>query len=657
MLDPSNITYVGVGMSAFVATLMATFMLSVAFKDRAMRYWGYSILFFGSWAWISFASHFVDTESTVRQIMIGAIIAQVIAQVFLVYFIFAYLEEIRPLKKLENIWRRLLEGAHYLIIGFLIIDLSGTNLMIGEHLSAHTGTPGTFLLFFVGVWYVLALTAGYILSRRTVIEKDTKSRRAGITLTIGLTVALLFGGCGVIMWYYDHELLALFRVLALPFYTATIMYAIVTHRLFNLRVAAAEAFVFAIWSAVFLRALLQPTLAEAIPDLLILLSVIVLGFFLIRNVKKELETKIELENVSDKLQTLNRSLEDKVEERTIDLEKARRHTEQLVEYMPVGIIEIGPNQQIIRINQTAETILNLNQKVLKNTRLADHDVIVDIVGTKLTTGVFERQTKDKEPHDLEVIITPLSLEQSEGYVIVLHDITERRELERSKNEFIATAAHQLRTPLSAIKWTFELLETEKLSKKTKEILAQGKQGTVNLERIAETLMMSISTSERTDDYLFTDTDIRPILDDLLQMTQALADKRKISLENEISPALPTLHVNIKRIGFAFQNLLDNAIRYTPEGGRVVLTAKQQNDSVVITVSDTGIGISATDQKQLFKKFFRSESATKMSTDGSGLGLFITKNVVEEHGGTITMSSKEGAGTTFIVTLPVPTKQK
>lgn len=658
MLDPSDTTVIGLGVTAFVATIMAVFTFTTAYNEKPARILGYGTVFIALWAWIGFAYNFADSIWLAREIRILSIMAQIGAQICVVQFVFTYLKEVRPLERAETLLYNILMIGNGIVFLLYISDAFGTHFMVGELTGLPPETiapqPGSLLLFFLGFWYVLSFSYAYILSRRIVLIQNPKRRRADIILAVGLVGAFLLGGFGFIIWYNITGTFTLLRVLALPFYCVAVFYAITNYQLFNLRVAAAEVFVFAIWGFIFLRILFQPSLSEAMPDIFILVAVVVLGLFLIRNVTQELETRIELEKVSEKLRVLNQSLEDKVKERTLDLERSRRHIEQMVDHMPVGIIETDDRQNIVRINDTAETLLELAKENVENTNITEHAVITDMIGTNLTNKAFETQITKPKTRDVEVVIAPLALERSEGYVIVLRDVTERRQLERAKSEFIATAAHQLRTPLSAIKWTFELLENEGLKKQFQDTLARGKQGVTNLERIAEALMMSIRTSERMDDYSFETTDVHPILENVVSMVQPLADKNDIALETDIAETLPELSLDTERLGFAIQNLADNAIRYTEAGGTVTISAWSETNSVVITVADTGIGISAEDQERLFEKFFRSKKATEMSTDGSGLGLFITKSVIEAHGGTLAVDSEEGVGTTFTITIPVHT---
>ena len=163
-------------------------------------------------------------------------------------------------------------------------------------------------------------------------------------------------------------------------------------------------------------------------------------------------------------------------------------------------------------------------------------------------------------------------------------------------------------------------------------------------------MMSVRT-EGVGNYTFDDTNVNELLEKTVEMVMPLAKKKEITLEKNIAPNLPILSLDSERIGFAVQNLLDNAIKYTPQKGVVTLHAYTDAQHLILTVKDSGIGISEEDQSRLFEKFFRAQKATEMATDGSGLGLAIAKSIVTAHAGTISVASKEGSGSTFTIILP------
>ena len=146
--------------------------------------------------------------------------------------------------------------------------------------------------------------------------------------------------------------------------------------------------------------------------------------------------------------------------------------------------------------------------------------------------------------------------------------------------------------------------------------------------------------------------IYPMLTRVLDALQKEAQIKNIALTAKFQEGLPELSIDANKLEFVFSNVVDNAIKYTPTGGSVVVSAERKGNEVVVSVTDTGIGISEPDADRVFTKFFRSREAISYFTDGSGLGLYVAKNIVDQHGGKIRFESSKGKGTTFSVSLPL-----
>ena len=181
---------------------------------------------------------------------------------------------------------------------------------------------------------------------------------------------------------------------------------------------------------------------------------------------------------------------------------------------------------------------------------------------------------------------------------------------------------------------------------------QGASGVANMERITEELLMSARTSEGVASYKFAPTDLASVIQSAAGVLGPVADQKKVHLSLHIAAGLPQMSLDSERMMFAIQNLIDNAIKYTLEGGSVTVSAKASEGGVTVSVVDSGIGIKEEDQKHLFEKFFRAQRAVELFANGSGLGLFIVKSIVEGHGGKLGVSSVEGKGSTFSFTIPV-----
>ena len=230
------------------------------------------------------------------------------------------------------------------------------------------------------------------------------------------------------------------------------------------------------------------------------------------------------------------------------------------------------------------------------------------------------------------------------------------EVDKVKTEFISVIAHQLRTPLAATKWVLSLLIDEYSKNLTSEQRDLVKKGYDSNERMINLIndMLEVTRIESGKvQYSLTLVHIEDLINSLLSDFVGLASTRQINLSFEKpSTQLPYINVAPEKIRGAIQNLIENALIYTKNGGLVILRATLENNMIKVSIEDNGIGIPEHQQVNIFNKFFRADNAAKMQTDGSGLGLFISKDAIEKHGGQIGFESVVGKGTTFYFTLPV-----
>lgn len=236
-------------------------------------------------------------------------------------------------------------------------------------------------------------------------------------------------------------------------------------------------------------------------------------------------------------------------------------------------------------------------------------------------------------------------------------------LDTAKFEFVSVTTHQLRTPLSAIKWTFDMLSKGELGPVTDEqkMFAQkGYESTDRAIEIVNELLKIDSIQEGKDtraNYNFANVDLVELINSVTFLFANQVKARNIELVFNKPASSLVAQVDPKRLHVVFENLLDNAVKYTKPGGRVTVTlsdAKLNSARSVaeILISDTGIGIPEGEQSKIFQRFFRSSNAVKLVTDGNGLGLAIVKDIIDNHQGEIWFESKENAGTTFHLTLPL-----
>lgn len=234
---------------------------------------------------------------------------------------------------------------------------------------------------------------------------------------------------------------------------------------------------------------------------------------------------------------------------------------------------------------------------------------------------------------------------------------EREQIEKMKSEFVSVASHQLRTPLTGIKWFAELMlrgRAGAISVDQKDFLTQIHDSNERMIKLVEDLL-NVSRIETGTKFEIkkTPTDMAPMLDSLATDLVGLAEKHKVKIVRaENFPQTLMLSVDADKIRQVFGNLLSNAVKYSHEGGTVTIGLyPSSTDQITFSMSDTGLGIPEKAQSRMFEKFFRAENVQTQETDGTGLGLYIVKAIVEGHGGKIWFESKENVGTTFFVELP------
>ena len=259
---------------------------------------------------------------------------------------------------------------------------------------------------------------------------------------------------------------------------------------------------------------------------------------------------------------------------------------------------------------------------------------------------FDKITRQLVKRELEVARTNQKLE----------------ELDAAKSDFISVAAHQLRTPLTGIKWSYTALldkTTGPLNADQKEIAEKGLSAIDQSINLINDLLNVAHLEEGKLDFAFKRQSLISVIKKAVAGIKLMVEEKKITMTQKIPPeaGFPELNIDADKMALAVANLLDNAVKYTPVGGRIDFSVSQDQGLVKISVQDSGIGIPKTQKGRLFTKFFRADNATRVQTSGTGLGLFMVKNVVDRHGGKIIVESEEGKGTTFIVTIPEMTAKK
>lgn len=251
-------------------------------------------------------------------------------------------------------------------------------------------------------------------------------------------------------------------------------------------------------------------------------------------------------------------------------------------------------------------------------------------------------------------------ELTEAFNAMVEKLQEQQSRERLiaqlKSEFISIAAHQLRTPLSAFKWTLRMIidgDVGPISTQQSEFLERGYQINEHMIKLVNDLLNAARIEEGRFGYTFTQTDFVEYMKQFVDRYKQQADSAQMIVKFNVPDSpMPPLTIDSGKIDIVVQNLLDNALKYSPPGGVIQVSMAVNGAFVETTVSDNGVGIPKTQLSRVFTKFFRGDNVVRMETQGTGLGLFIVRNIVKNHGGDIRVESEENKGSKFIFTLPI-----
>lgn len=245
-------------------------------------------------------------------------------------------------------------------------------------------------------------------------------------------------------------------------------------------------------------------------------------------------------------------------------------------------------------------------------------------------------------------------------LVILHDISKDKLIESMKTEFVSIAAHQLRTPLSAIKWTIQMLldgDIGAITAEQKELLQKTYESNERMILLINDLLNATKIEEGDFSFNLKPLQLEEIIGIVIKNTKDFLNRKKINLnfEKPIIP-LPKVLIDKEKMELAIQNLLENAIKYTLSGGEITIFLKEEDGQIVFKIQDNGVGIPKDQQDRIFTKFFRGSNAIRLETEGSGLGLYTAKNIIIGHNGNIWFESEEGKGTIFYFSLPIVKKE-
>lgn len=391
-----------------------------------------------------------------------------------------------------------------------------------------------------------------------------------------------------------------------------------------------------------------------------------------------------LADKTNKLVSANRELDKKVDqlkrsEESIkkayrDLKFERNKIKAIIANFADPIIVIDRRSRINLLNPSAvealgfdeddigKTISSDNNYSMENFReiLSDHiDFNTKVINAKSDQFSLQEKVVIKNKNgDVTYKVMTIKVYDNSGHNIgvmkVFNNVTREQMIDKLKSEFISIAAHQLRTPLSSIKWVIKMIlsgDAGELNEEQADLLNKGYKSNERMITLVNDMLDVSRIEEGRFGYNFEVEDFMEILNTIVDTMQVQIEEKHLKFSIHKPDKVPFVEMDKKRMSLVIQNLLENAVKYTPEYGRIEVSIETEKDFLRIRIKDNGVGIPEEDRSKMFSKFFRANNVVRMQTEGSGLGLFIVKNIIIKHGGSIDFESEEGSGTEFILTIP------
>ena len=348
-------------------------------------------------------------------------------------------------------------------------------------------------------------------------------------------------------------------------------------------------------------------------------------------------------------------------DRTIQtLTEERNLSSAILGSMVEGVAVVNASERLVFANPGFAEILGLDVpptsgsalvEVVRQTELLE--AVRQVLGgeprvqSEIVTGTLRQ-------HYFAITVAAVRAGDTSGAVVVLHDITELRRLERVRRDFVANVSHEFRTPLTAIQGFAETLlagaidDPQNRTRFLEIILEHSRR----LARLTEDLLVLSKMDAERLELEIRRLSVSQLIESCLETAQRRGAEKDLQISVTAQPDLPDIAGDRRRLAEVLQNLLDNAIQYTLPGGKIVVSAQLGDEEIILTVSDTGIGIPKADQSRIFERFYRVDAARSREAGGTGLGLAIAKHLVEVHGGRLWVESEVGNGSQFHFSVPL-----
>jgi two-component system, OmpR family, phosphate regulon sensor histidine kinase PhoR len=339
----------------------------------------------------------------------------------------------------------------------------------------------------------------------------------------------------------------------------------------------------------------------------------------------------------------------------------RNRSSAILRSMVEGVAVIDEQERLVFCNRAFSEIWNLESAVVEGRPVIEAVRNSDLLGlirralrgeegvrSEIAMGIVQHRNFSVTATPVQALDAALLNEKPSGAVVVLHDVTELRRLERVRHDFVANVSHEFKTPLTAIQGFAETLLSGALEdpRNNRRFLEIIRDHATRLAVLTDDLLKLARIEAGKLEVQFVPVQLGEVIERCTETSLLKANRKRIALEVDVPLTLPAVHGDASLLRDVVQNLLDNAIQYTPEGGRVRISATAGPREAVVTVDDTGIGIPLTDQERIFERFYRVDAARSREAGGTGLGLSIAKHIVEAHGGRLWVESEVGHGSKF-----------
>lgn len=332
----------------------------------------------------------------------------------------------------------------------------------------------------------------------------------------------------------------------------------------------------------------------------------------------------------------------------------KKRIEIIINQMNDAIIGLDEKKNILFVNSVAEKLLGLKESDIQNKQATDiaikSDLLHQILNNTSSSKDLIVTSDEKEKYFTKENFDVMNDKEMIGQVIILKNITPFKELDTAKTNFIATVSHELKTPISSIKMSSQLLEDSRIgetNEEQKQLIQNIKEDAERLLKITSELLNLTQIETGKIELTIQKTQPKQIIDYAISAIQFQASQKQILFEINYSENMPAINADKEKTAWVLLNLLSNAVRYSSEKSKIVIQAIEQNDTVTFSVQDFGKGIDSKYKNKIFDRYFQVPESTKT---GTGLGLAISKEFIEAQGGKIWLESEPGKGSKFSFTL-------